>query len=130
MRLAGRVALITGASRGIGRAIAMELAREGVDVAVNYRKQAAAAEETAAEIRALGRRAVIVHTDISDAAACAWPARRRRRSARSTSWWPMAHRLATVPHRRPAGRGMASRARHRSPRMLLHDSKSGGAAVG
>jgi len=53
MRLAGRVALITGASRGIGRAIAMELARVGVDVAVNYRKQAAAAEETAAEIRAL-----------------------------------------------------------------------------
>ena len=52
MRLAGRVALITGASRGIGRAIAMELAREGADVAVNYRKQAAAAEETAAEIRA------------------------------------------------------------------------------
>ena len=70
MRLAGRVALITGASRGIGRAIAMELAREGVDVAVNYRKQAAAAEETAAEIRALGRRAVVVQADISDAAAC------------------------------------------------------------
>ena len=83
MRLAGRVALITGAARGIGRAIAMELAREGVDVAVNYRKQAAAAEETAAEIRALGRRAVIVHADISDAAACAWPARRRRPTFRA-----------------------------------------------
>ena len=65
-----RIALVTGASRGIGRAIAMELAREGADVAVNYRKQAAAAEETAAEIRALGGRAVIVHADISDAAAC------------------------------------------------------------
>ena len=61
MRLAGRVALITGASRGIGRAIAMERAREGADVAVNYRKQAAAAE-AAAEIRALGR-AVIVHAE-------------------------------------------------------------------
>ena len=63
MRLADRVALVTGASRGIGRAIAMELAREGADVAVNYRKQAAAAAETAAEIRGLGRRAVIVHAE-------------------------------------------------------------------
>ena len=70
MRLAGRVALVTGASRGIGRAIAMELAREGADIAVNYRKQAAATEETAAEIRALGHRAVVVQADNSDAAAC------------------------------------------------------------
>lgn len=71
MRLAGRVALVTGASRGIGRAIAIELAREGADVAVNYRKQATAAEEVAAEIRALGRNVTIVQADISDAAACA-----------------------------------------------------------
>ena len=71
MRLAGRVALVTGASRGIGRAIAVELAREGADVAVNYRKQASAAEEVAAEIRALGRQAAIVQADISDAPACA-----------------------------------------------------------
>ena len=70
MRLANRIALVTGASRGIGRAIAVELAREGADVAVNFRKQAAAAEETAAAIRALGRRVVTIQADISDAEAC------------------------------------------------------------
>ncbi len=55
--LKGRVALVTGASRGIGRAIAIELARAGADVAVNYRRDEDAANETVAEIRALGRKA-------------------------------------------------------------------------
>lgn len=70
MKLQGRIALVTGASRGIGRAIAIEFAREGADVAVNYRKQLAAAEETAHAIRALGGRAVLIQADISDAGAC------------------------------------------------------------
>jgi NAD(P)-dependent dehydrogenase (short-subunit alcohol dehydrogenase family) len=55
--LTGRVALVTGASRGIGKAIALSLAEAGADVAVNYRRDAGAAEETVGEIKALGRRA-------------------------------------------------------------------------
>jgi len=65
-RLAGQVALVTGSSRGIGRGIALEMAREGADVVVNYRKGRAAAEETAAQIRALGRRALIGEADVAD----------------------------------------------------------------
>jgi 3-oxoacyl-[acyl-carrier protein] reductase len=71
MRLENRIALVTGASRGIGRAIALELAREGAHVAVNYRKQADAAKDAVAAIEALGRRAVAIQADISEWAACA-----------------------------------------------------------
>ena len=58
MSLEGRVALVTGGGRGIGRAIALALARDGAEVAVNYRRDEAAAKETVAEIEALGRRAL------------------------------------------------------------------------
>jgi 3-oxoacyl-[acyl-carrier protein] reductase len=57
MSLQGRVALVTGGSRGIGHGIALGLAGDGADVAVNYRKDEAAAKETVAAIEALGRRA-------------------------------------------------------------------------
>ena len=69
MRFAGKIALVTGSSRGIGRAIALRLAHEGADVVVNYRRQTAAAEATAAAITALGRRALVVQADIGEAAA-------------------------------------------------------------
>jgi 3-oxoacyl-[acyl-carrier protein] reductase len=65
-RLANKIALVTGGGRGIGRGIALELAREGADVAVNYRRDAEAAAATLAEIRALGREAMAVQADVSD----------------------------------------------------------------
>ncbi len=68
---AGRIALVTGGSRGIGRAIALALAGAGADIAVNYRAQRTEAEAVAAAIREAGRRAVAVCADVSDAAAVA-----------------------------------------------------------
>src|ERR1044072_5256661 len=65
MRLKGKVALITGASRGIGKGIAEVFAEEGADVAVNYTAQAEAAEEVAKWIRAPGRRAIAVKADVA-----------------------------------------------------------------
>ncbi len=64
--LDGRIALVTGGGRGAGRAISLGLAEDGADVAVNYRKDADAAEATAAEIRAMGRRALAVQASIDD----------------------------------------------------------------
>lgn len=63
--------LVTGASRGIGRAIAVALAREGFDLAVNYRSGESEAKATAAEIESVGRRAVILGFDIGDRQATA-----------------------------------------------------------
>ena len=68
--LSGRTALVTGASRGIGRGIAIALARAGADVAVNYTRDADAAAETVAAIEALGRRAKAYQASVDDYAAC------------------------------------------------------------
>jgi 3-oxoacyl-[acyl-carrier protein] reductase len=66
--LAGKVALVTGSGRGIGRAIAVALARAGADVAVNDRTREEAARETAGQVSALGRRSLVVLADVSAAA--------------------------------------------------------------
>lgn len=63
--LAGKVALVTGAGRGIGRAIALELSRQGASVAVNYRASALEAEGLAVEIHAAGGKAAVVRGDVS-----------------------------------------------------------------
>jgi 3-oxoacyl-[acyl-carrier protein] reductase len=65
--LTGKVALVTGASRGIGRAIASALAGAGCDVAINYRERADDAAETVRRVEALGRRAASIRADVSDA---------------------------------------------------------------
>ncbi|TPV92344.1 MAG: 3-oxoacyl-[acyl-carrier-protein] reductase [Myxococcales bacterium FL481] len=67
MSLEGRVALVTGGSRGIGRAIALLLAERGADVAVNYTANESAAREVCDAIAGLGRRAIAVRCDVSDA---------------------------------------------------------------
>ena len=63
--LQNRIALVTGASRGIGKSIALALANAGCHVAVNYHQQAAAAEEVRSAIEKLGRRAISIQADVS-----------------------------------------------------------------
>src|SRR3954447_26382198 len=64
--LLGRTALVTGASRGIGRAVAVALARAGCDVAINYRVRAEEAAETARQVEGLGRRTCLIRADVAD----------------------------------------------------------------
>ncbi|MGY2063525.1 SDR family NAD(P)-dependent oxidoreductase, partial [Nocardia gipuzkoensis] len=66
--IAGRVALVTGGSRGLGRAIALRLARAGAAVAVNYRTRSEEAEEVVEQIRGDGGRAIAVGANVSDSA--------------------------------------------------------------
>lgn len=65
MKLEGKNALVTGSSQGIGRGCALEMAKEGANVAINYNSNKEAAEEVAAQIEAMGRKAIILQGDVS-----------------------------------------------------------------
>lgn len=65
MPLAGKIALVTGSSQGIGRATAERLARSGADIIINYRSNASAASEAKSSIEVLGRRCVAIQADVS-----------------------------------------------------------------
>src|SRR4029453_11558240 len=65
--LAGRTMVVTGASSGIGRGIALAAARAGADIALTYHSNEAGAREAAREIEATGRRVVLMHMDLGDA---------------------------------------------------------------
>ena len=66
MKLKGRTALVTGSSRGIGRAVALALAEEGADVAVNYVSSEAGARDVVDHVRKMGRKAMLAQADVSD----------------------------------------------------------------
>jgi len=66
MSFAGKIALVTGSGRGIGKAIALHFARQGADVVVNFFRNRAPAEDTAAAIEKMGRRALLVKADVGD----------------------------------------------------------------
>lgn len=76
--LAGKIALVTGGSRGIGRAIAIELAEAGADVAITYRERESEALATAREIAARGRRTLVLKADVTDRGSIEDAARRLR----------------------------------------------------
>ena len=66
MMAENKVAMVTGSSRGLGKALAIELAKQGYDIVVNYARSKSAAEETVKEIEALGRKAIMIRANVGD----------------------------------------------------------------
>ena len=92
--LAGRVAVVTGGSRGIGRGIALHLAREGADCVITYRRNDAAAAETVAALEATGWRAHAERHELAELEQVGWSSSASGPpSAGWTCWWRTRHRL-------------------------------------
>ena len=70
MLLKDKTAVVTGASRGIGRAVAVELAKNGANVVINYASNEAAARETLTAVEAVGGRGILVQADVADLQSC------------------------------------------------------------
>ena len=125
---ANRVAIATGASRGIGAAVAQRLARDGFAVAGNYAGDTTSAEALVKQIEAAGGKAIAVKADVADAAAVArCSTRRRPRSAASTCWSTM-RASCSSPDRRRHRRSVRPPDRHQ-PEGHLQRPARGGAPV-
>jgi NAD(P)-dependent dehydrogenase (short-subunit alcohol dehydrogenase family) len=85
--LEDKKALVTGGSRGIGRAVCLELARRGADVAFIYHSRDIEARATAVEIRALGRVALALKTDLRMPTVSAWPSTAQRPNSDGSTYW-------------------------------------------
>ena len=122
--LSGKTALVTGGSRGIGRAIALRLAPQGADVAFSYRGNEAAADATVAEVEALGRRCVAVQVDARDAGGGRRAGQGRARGVRQVD---ILVNNAGITRddliMRMCARGLARRARDEPVRRVLRDSR-------
>ena len=107
MSMKGQTALVTGGSRGIGRAICLELARRGANVVFSYAGNTAAAEATRKELEALGVQTRAVQGSVADPAACSnrnrtaesyshYPERQRQRRANERNYGPAGNRHPTA----------------------------------